>query len=272
MTRLWNGLPADVPAEFVRENDRYAFEPAVPQEAAQFDEPFQVGGMTPQMLEAAWAPVKARVREMHARIRKQDQGGRVAEVPPQMVAAVEAAAAGRRIIGIAGRAGAGKNAVASMIPSAFVVQLADPLYAMVSAMLGTPEPLLRRREFKEAKVPWLGRSPRQLLQTLGTEWGRGQVADDIWIRLLERRINELGEQGITTIAVADLRFANEADYLRSIGGEVWHVRRSSVEATDGHASEAGVVAMPHDVCIDNDGTLDDLRRAVLAAFSREAVV
>ncbi|MBU6222283.1 MAG: hypothetical protein KGR24_05965 [Planctomycetes bacterium] len=269
--RLPNGLPADVPAEFIKENDRYAFEPATPMQPAAFDKPFQVGGMSPEMLEAAWAPVKAKVREMHSRIRGQEQPGTVREMPPAMAAAVTSAKSGRRIIGISGRAGAGKNAVAEMIPGAFVVQLADPLYAMISAMLGTPEPLLRRREFKEADVPWLGRSPRQLLQTLGTEWGRGQVADDIWIRLLDRRIKTLEEQGVTTIAVADVRFDNEADHLRRSGGEVWHVRRASVEATDGHASEAGVQAMPHDVAIDNDGTLDDLRQAVLAAFSREAV-
>lgn len=269
--RLPNGLPADVPADFVQQNERYAFEPARPMQPAAFDKPFQVGGMSPEMLEAAWAPVKAKVREMHARIREQNDGGTVREVPPQMLTAVKSTESGRRIIGIAGLAGAGKNTVAAMIPGAFVVQLADPLYAMISAMLGTPEPLLRRREFKEADVPWLGRSPRQLLQTLGTEWGRRQVADDIWIRLLDRRIKVLEQQGVTTIAVADVRFDNEADYLRRIGGEVWHVRRASVEANDGHASEAGVTPMPHDVCIDNDGTLDDLRRAVLAAFSREAV-
>jgi hypothetical protein len=149
--------------------------------------------------------------------------------------------------------------------------MADPLYAMLAAMLGIPEPLLRQRECKESVVPWLGKSVREMLQTLGTEWGRGMVCSDVWLRLLARRLGQLAEQGISIVAVADVRFENEVEYLRSLGGEVWHVRRPGVDGPTGHSSEDGVAVAPGDVVIDNAGTLDGLRMAVMAAIGAAPV-
>jgi hypothetical protein len=263
--RLPNGLPDDVPEDFAAANARFSCTPAEPQEPARFDTPIRVGGSSDELLERAWAPARQRYQEIHARIRQMDPG--VAhEMPAAMGGEAELAGKARRIIGITGRAGAGKNAVASMIPGAFVIGMADPLYAMLAAMLGIPEPILRQRECKETVVPWLGKSVRELLQTLGTEWGRGMVCSDVWLRLLGRRLAMLAEQGICLIAVADVRFENEVEYLRGIGGEIWHVRRPGLDAPASHASEAGVGVAAGDVVIDNGGTLDGLRVSVMGAF------
>jgi hypothetical protein len=168
---------------------------------------------------------------------------------------------GARLIGITGRAGAGKNLVASMIPGAVVIGLADPLYAMLSVMLGIPGTILRSRDLKERPLPWVGCSIRHMLQTLGTEWGRERIAGDIWVRLLERQITDLESHGIRTIAVADIRFGNEADFIRSRGGEVWVVRRPGTDTPATHVSEAGGVKA--DKTIENDGTVDELRAQVV---------
>lgn len=172
-----------------------------------------------------------------------------------------------RLIGITGAAGSGKNTVADMIPGAHVIQLADPLYAMLSEMLGIDIDVLRLRSTKEHVIPWIGKSPRQLLQTLGTEWGRGCVRDDLWIRLLDRRLVSMRSR--TVVAVADVRFDNEADYIREVGGEVWHIRRHGVVGGT-HVSESGVTVKPGDVVISNDSTIDALRSAVMDAW-QEAV-
>jgi hypothetical protein len=268
--RLPNGLPADLPEDFAAAHARHSFTPAEPQEPARFDTPVKVSGASDEMLERAWAPARRRYQEIHERIRRMDPG--VAhEMPAAMEGEAELAGKARRIIGITGRAGAGKNAVASMIPGAFVIGMADPLYAMLAAMLGIPEPLLRQRECKESVVPWLGKSVREMLQTLGTEWGRGMVCSDVWLRLLARRLGQLAEQGISIVAVADVRFENEVEYLRSLGGEVWHVRRPGVDGPTGHSSEDGVAVAPGDVVIDNAGTLDGLRMAVMAAIGAAPV-
>lgn len=265
--RLPNGLPDDVPEEFAEANARFTFLPAEPQEPARFDKPILLGGTNLENLDAVWESARERHQDLMSRVRGESPAV-AKELPLEMEAAAELAATAQRIIGISGLAGSGKNAVASMIPGAFVVQLADPIYAMISAMTGIPEPLLRRREVKESALPWLGRSPRQLLQTLGTEWGREAVCEDVWIRLLDRRIKELADQGIGVIAVCDVRFDNEVEYLRGLGGEIWHVRRPGCSGAGDHSSEGGVAVAAGDAVIDNAGSMDDLRAAVGAAFGR----
>lgn len=265
----------EIPADFLEENRRYELIEAQPQKPAEFKiEPVRQT-LSPEQLDAVWSATKERQQEMQRRIRgeslvheltdEQDPDGLVP------VPLTEEPSPEFRLIGIAGRAGSGKNAVAAMIPGAVVVQLADPLYAALSAMLDLPEVLLRSRQFKEKQIEGLGKSVRQMLQTLGTEWGRDTVCRDIWLRMLERRINTLRAAGVTVVAVADVRFDNEAEMIRGYpgAGEVWHVSRPSAdESSDSHASEAGVgFAHGLDAQIDNSGTLEDLRRRVLELFS-----
>lgn len=174
------------------------------------------------------------------------------------------------LIGLAGRAGAGKSLVASMLPGHRVIGLADPLYAGLSVMLGVDVGDLRDRAFKERAIPWLGRSPRELLQTLGTDWGRDLVADDLWVTLARRRIAGLLEQGVG-VAVGDVRFANEARMIRELGGEVWLVVRPGAETTPhSHRSENGLPDDLIDRVVVNDCDIDELRRRVRAIHQEAA--
>lgn len=224
-----------------------------------FDEPIPVAtSMPPEQMEAAWAGIKARREAMLARIREQPQ--------PESTAVVYAAVR-PKLIGVTGRAGSGKSLVASMVAGGIVIQLADPLYAALAMMLGLPESLLRDRRFKEQPIEWIGQSPRQMLQTLGTEWGRDSVRQDIWLELCKRRIALLQEHGAEVVVVADVRFENEAAMIRQAGGQVWHVRRPLAdEAGVQHKSEAGIAAADGDRIVVNDGTVEQLRHKVFAAM------
>jgi len=171
-----------------------------------------------------------------------------------------------QVIGITGRAGAGKNTVADLIPGAVVIQLADPLYAALAAMLGVPEAQLRDRRLKERAIPAIGKSPRQMLQTLGTEWGRDLVDRHLWLKIAHERIQKLARAGAEVVVVADVRFANEAEWIRErLGGEVWEVRRPGLPVAAGHSSEAGLPDELVDRRIDNDGSIDELRVAMATA-------
>jgi hypothetical protein len=171
---------------------------------------------------------------------------------------------GPRVIGIAGAAGSGKNTVAAMVPDSITIQFADPMYAMVAAMTGIPESVLRDRAFKERPIPALGCSPRRLLQTIGTDCGRRMISPDVWVRLAARRVEQLAADGWATVVLADVRFPNEAEWIRhGMGGQVWRVERPGlVPITDQHASEAGLPAEAVDRVIVNDGDLEQLRAAV----------
>jgi hypothetical protein len=156
-----------------------------------------------------------------------------------------------------------------MVTDAVVVGLADPIYAALASILGIPETVLRQRSTKERPIEWLGKSPRQLLQTLGTDWGRTLVAEDLWLRIARRRIEELASTGAGAIVIADVRFDNEAAMVHEMGGEVWLVdRRPATEAAP-HVSEAGISDGLIDRVIDNTGTPEQTRANVAAILASE---
>jgi hypothetical protein len=167
------------------------------------------------------------------------------------------------IYGFAGPAGSGKSLAASMIPGVLVMGFSDPLYAMLAVMLGISEAALRQQDTKAKTIDWLGRSPRQLLQTLGTEWGREMLGSSVWVDHAFRRVEANAAAGVKAVAFADVRFENEAEAIRARGGRIVHVNRPGI-ARSGHVSEAGVQVLPADLVLHNTGTPDDLRRAVEA--------
>jgi predicted kinase len=171
------------------------------------------------------------------------------------------------LIGLCGAAGSGKDTVAAILreKAAFYrVAFAEPLYQMVAVVTGLMPEDLQDREVKEAVIPWLGKSPRQMLQSLGTEWGRSMVKDSVWIDLATRRIEQLQASG-RSVVVTDVRFENEAEAIRSLGGELWRVvRPAGCVASEAmrHSSEAGLSAGLIDREIANTGSLGDLANAV----------
>lgn len=182
------------------------------------------------------------------------------------------------LIGLAGRAGSGKDTVAEMVASAVglmgeraqVTGFAEPLYEAVSAITGIPVHQLHDRRFKEEIIPWLGKSPRQLLQTLGTEWGRNTIHPDLWVRVTMEKVRAAPG---TTFLITDVRFDNEARAIRGAGGRVFRVIRPGHECLAAgaaqHESEAGVNDGLIDGVIVNDGTLEQLRQCVHRSIMQE---
>lgn len=180
------------------------------------------------------------------------------------------------LIGLAGAAGSGKGSVAEFLargPYIFTeIAFADPVYAAVAAITGIPVPRLKDRGLKERAIPGLGRSPRELLQLLGTEFGRRMVCESIWVDRAMQTVDYHSSMGMNTV-IADVRFDNEAEAIRGRGGMVWEVLRAGPSClaggAAGHASEEGISRDLVDLVVFNDGTLDDLRANVDAAI-REA--
>lgn len=177
-----------------------------------------------------------------------------------------------RIVGLAGPIGSGKTLAASMVPGAHHVQWADPIYRALSAMLDVPEEILRDRAQKERGfyVGGIELVPRELLRTLGTEWGRDLVHPDLWVRLTIERIDRLQESiGADTFAICGTRFVNECAAIRDRGGELWWIDRPGL-GRGSHASDRQIGPGDCDRVIRNDGTVDDLRRQVLDAWAAYA--
>jgi hypothetical protein len=172
------------------------------------------------------------------------------------------------VVAFAGRVNSGKTAAAAMIPGAIAIQWADPLYRGLSAMLDVPEEVLRNRELKESELNFCGIKavPREMLRTLGTEWGRAMVNPDLWVSLTMSRIGRLSETtSCRSFAICGTRFRNEVVAVRAAGGEVWWIDRPGTVRGE-HVSDNSIGPDDCDAVIVNDGTLDTLRDRVLAAW------
>lgn len=168
------------------------------------------------------------------------------------------------IIGIAGRARVGKDTCADFLVrylGGYRYGFADPLKRMLIPLgIDMTDPFWA--ENKEKEIPLFGRSLRYLMQTLGTEWGRELVHPDIWVKLAECTLFSTGERMI----ISDVRFDNEAEFIRSKGGVILHVSRIDAPPVAGHASEAGIRQSPLDLYVLNDGTIDELYTKLAALF------
>jgi hypothetical protein len=146
------------------------------------------------------------------------------------------------------------------------VALADPIKRALAALLDLPRATFDDPATKDTPLDWLrATSPRRLMQTLGTGWGRQMIAHDLWLILARRRIAQLTAQAarlhIAGIVVSDLRYDDEAALVRELGGTVWHIVRAATPVAT-HCSEAGIVAQPGDRTLDNTGTLDQLEASI----------
>jgi len=116
------------------------------------------------------------------------------------------------------------------------------------ACIGISEP---PRDMKEEVMPEWGFSYRHAAQTLGTEWGRRLLRDDIWVLVLREFIRDSKDD----IAITDVRFENEADMIRREGGIIVHMtgRKAELGTAAGHASEVGIARLVWDETLDNSG-------------------
>lgn len=172
----------------------------------------------------------------------------------------------RPVIGVAGVARVGKDAVAKFLISTgaarYAYSFADPIRSMIHAGFGVDMRSPYWQSKKEEIIPAFGRSPRQMMQTLGTEWGRCLVNDQVWILLAQEKLLNLGPG----MVVADVRYDNEAVWIRKMGGTVVHVYRERAEPVASHVSEAGVIVEATDRIIHNNGSLEELQHSVRELF------
>lgn len=132
-------------------------------------------------------------------------------------------------------------------------------------------------------------SPRIMLQSLGTAFGREEIHEDIWIDALLKTARKLlseeklsysrleglswDEKHVTPagVVVSDIRFHNELRAIKSAAGKVIRVLRTETDSKaetvgiKGHASEAQQKEFEveqFDAILSNNRTIDDLLETV----------
>lgn len=150
-----------------------------------------------------------------------------------------------------GLPGTGKDTAANRLTEGggwTKVSFAAPLKRGLSTMLNIPMEDIENPSLKNAPDYKFGRSIRYMLQSLGTEWGRNTVADDIWLQLAKENILHQFQQGMSVVNT-DLRFENEARMVKELGGYVIKLVRDNnvqgeISMTTGLAQHASNAELP----------------------------
>lgn len=81
-------------------------------------------------------------------------------------------------------------------------------------------------EGKAEYIEWLGCTPRDLLQSFGTEYIRNTVRRDFWVRIVGMQIDRIHKiKPDVVVILDDIRFEDEAELIRKLGGIVVHLDR-----------------------------------------------
>ena len=165
------------------------------------------------------------------------------------------------IFGLCGNAGTGKDSALNYLKSnpysspILKMAFADPIRE-IGKIFGFTTHQMSDRKLKETVDEFWGFSPRTFMQKVGTEMFRNCLRDDIWIKLLERRIKDLDNKlGVdpSMIFITDVRFPNEAEAIKKMGGYIIKIKREgfSKSGEDLHPSEKFINQMEADCVIEN---------------------
>lgn len=163
------------------------------------------------------------------------------------------------IIGLTGYAQSGKDTMAGMLIGLHKYDnraFADP----IRKLLYETNPLLKDEYRVKGVVDAYGWDKakvqfpelRNLLQTLGVG-ARTVFGDQFWV--------SQGLAGVSAgdkVVITDVRFPNEADAIKALGGQIWRVKRVGIGAVNEHVSETAMDGYKVDQIFINNGSIDDL--------------
>jgi hypothetical protein len=197
------------------------------------------------------------------------------------------------IIGLCGFQGAGKDTVGDILVKnhGFIkISFGSALKDAVASLFGwdrvmlegsTPESRTWREtvdEFWSGKLDISGFTPRKALQMIGTDVLRKHFSPNMWVDIVENKINKLIQSNPSTnIVVTDCRFTNELSMVKKFtNSQILYVQRNepewfeqfrfgdrSIDLSTFHPSEIEWMSFHFDKIINNDGHIDKLELDIL---------
>lgn len=182
------------------------------------------------------------------------------------------------IIGISGKAGAGKDTAAKMLEVLYanpnisyedfanrryknfadiqIVHFADTLKETAQVLFRIGEWETNTQEGKKTTINWIGKTVRELLQEIG-QGLRDTIDFDIWVKILFANT-----EGWSNYIIADVRYPNEVKAIKERNGILLRIDRESAGAGN-HSSETALDDYKEwDVHIKNNGSIEDLFEAM----------
>ena len=201
----------------------------------------------------------------------------------------------KKIIGLVGLIGSGKNSAAEYLTAAydfnqesFASSLKDVLACVFGWNRNKLEGVITEdRVWRDQIDPWWSQqldipdlTPRKMLQQIGTDLFRNHFHNDIWISSLENKLQKCTKN----VVITDCRFPNEIEAIRKLGGVIVRIKRGiepewfndalylnqnpdtkyrdvlqdRLDRNNIHASEVAWIGTEFDYILENDKSLVDL--------------
>jgi len=177
------------------------------------------------------------------------------------------------VVGFCGKAGCGKTTVSNIIKSSHPKH--PNSFIEIFPLAG------ELKRIAKEEFGWTGEKNdkgRKLLQILGTECGRMYGGENFWINKWQKSVdrwrNDLifvisgsnQDSGLLPVVLCDdVRFDNEAKYIKSIGGSIVNINGRSYDMgeNNNHTSEKGISENLIDYHLINKCDMSTLRLGVL---------
>lgn len=168
------------------------------------------------------------------------------------------------IIGLTGYAQSGKDTVAQVLVNKYAfkrIAFADairffcyevnPIVGWVANEPVFLQKIVDRDGWEQAKK--IGEI-RRTLQSTGVA-ARNKFGSNFWVERAFERVDPINDN----IVVTDVRFINEADYIKALpDSQIWRVRRLNLGPVNSHVSESQMDGYKVDQIVLNNGTVSDL--------------
>jgi dephospho-CoA kinase len=174
------------------------------------------------------------------------------------------------IVGLIGKKGHGKDTFADYLVKEYgfvKLSFAEPLKRVCKELfLLTDRQLYDCHEKEKVDERW-GKSPRQLMQIIGTDILRKYYDEDIWVNLLLKNM----EQNLNkNIVICDIRHPNELDavmsFQKSQDVKIYRIERDNYTISDSHITENFQLENNSIEIIKNNNNLDCLYQKIKTLF------
>lgn len=196
------------------------------------------------------------------------------------------------VIGISGKKRSGKDTVANMLTECFDrdnTALANPQsvtrYSMaqklkdVLMIMGYTFEQLNGNEKESSCQHSSGLTPRQAMQNVGMFF---RQHGNYWLNCFVDKLRDINDTSNSVVIVSDIRFEDEANFIKNAWGIRIHLVTNQREGKaplaagaactdklyDQHISENSIDVSGADYIIDNNGTLDNLKKNVERLFDK----
>lgn len=156
------------------------------------------------------------------------------------------------LVGLIGYKQSGKDTCADYLVEKYGFHkyaFAEPVKQVCKIMFQLDSQQLQDATQKEENDSRWDMTPRQMMQQVGTDMVRHYWGENFWVRCMEMRV---GKEKKDRVVVSDVRFQNEADWIKQNHGILVRIVDSTQSIhMDPHPSEVEQLSIQEDLLLSN---------------------